>query len=602
MRLLPAIFANIVVLAAALGFGSLLRRLSPQTFLPIDRFAFALLGGLGLLGTVLFCVGQFWFSRAAITLILVLGLALVAKPAAQAFRDRHAILSRVSAPPLPASIVAVVLLVTAISGLALPVGDLNHDSIAYHFLGPKVWLRDQLIRPVPDEILTSFPSTVETQYAALMFLGGQRAPRFFAVISLTAILLVAGGISFRMGLDRSGAWWTAALIVTMPAVYSGAYGGFVDVLFAAFVLAAARVAFDAEKPGHFVLFGLFCGIAMATKYTGLVAWVLLVLSSFVTVVFLRRNKPLVVLRHLAISWAVAVAVALPLYMRNWLALGSPIVPPPPFLSQFVHVRYFSSEAARQFQAYIFERGKGLGRGLGAYLLLPFNLTFHTSNFHGAGGIGLAPLALGPIGLGASRPDWFCRSIALLAFGLTTAWFCTQQESRFLIHVYVITAILAAIGWRYVARSGSRYARTLCWLTVACSLIYGLITILPGRRTDIHAAVSSSFETERRLREIPFLEGFNFLNDDPSVTKVLITDPYVPSFYLDKTYVKPLGRWGEETLPDATDLRKILPTLPSSHVTHVLDVAWPQGTFRLPDQPPGLTLVFQRRDQRVFRVN
>src|ERR1700730_16170595 len=62
------------------------------------------------------------------------------------------------------------------------------------------------------------------------------------------------GLAVRLGLGQFGVWWTAALVVTMPAVYSGAYGGFVDALFAAFVLAAARIAFDAETPRHYALF------------------------------------------------------------------------------------------------------------------------------------------------------------------------------------------------------------------------------------------------------------------------------------------------------------------------------------------------------------
>jgi hypothetical protein len=602
MRVLPAIFANVVLLASALGFGAWLRRLFPECFSRGDRFAITLLGGLGILGTVLFCVGQFWFSRSAIVLVLLLGVALGLKPAAQALRTSRAMQSNISFPLLPAAIVATVLLVTAIGGLALPTGDMNNDSIAYHYLGPKVWLRDHVIRPVPDEILTSFPAAVETQYAALMSLGGQRAPGFFALISCIAILIVAAGLAIRMGLSQSGAWWTAALIITMPAVYRGAYGGFLDVLFAAFVLAAARVAFDAETPRHFALLGLLCGVATATKYSGLVAWVLLVLTSFVTAVFFRRNNYSAVLRHLGLSCAVAIAVALPFYLRNFIFLGSPIVPPPPLLSAFVHVRYFPAEAVQQFHEYIFQRGKGLGRGLGAYLLLPFNLTFHSSNFHGAGGIGLAPLSMGPIGLVASRQDWFSKSIALLAFGLTTAWFYTQQESRFLIHVYVIMAIFAVVGWQHIALSDLRYAQFLSALVIACSLIYGLIMILPDRRDDLHAALSSSFEAQRRLQEIPFLESFDYLNRNPSVSKVLIVDPYVAAYYSDKSYIKPLGRWGEETFPDAADLQKVLATSPLLHISHILDVKSPAGTFRLPDRPPSLALVFQRDDQRVYRVD
>jgi hypothetical protein len=601
MRLLPAIFANVVLFAAALGFGGLLRPLFPQTFSAIDRLAFTLLGGLGLLGTVLFCVGQFWFSGVAIVLILLFGLALLVKPAARVLRDGRAILSNISLPPLPTAIVAAVLLVTAIAGLALPTGDMNHDSIAYHFLGPKVWLRDHLIRPVPDEILTSFPAAVETQYAALISIGGQRAPGFFALTSLISILLVTAGLAIRLGLSTPGALWTLALIVTMPALYRGAYGGFLDVLFAAFILAAVRTAFDAETRGHYALFGLFCGIAMATKYTALISFFLLIFCSLIISLWSRRQDYRALAKHLGIACAIAVAVASPVYLRNWVLFGCPIYPPPPALLRIFTVQSLLPAVLQELEKNVRETGVGMGPGLLNFLLLPFNLTFHTANFRGAGGIGLVPLALGPLGVLASRRNIFVKGVALFAVLQTSAWFATAQVSRYLIPVYGIAALFGVLGWEYVTGTSSRFARALSASAVACSLIYGLVMILPDRRDDLHAALSRSFEAERRLREIPFLESFNFLNDNASVTKVLITDPYVHAFYSNKAYIKPLGRWGEQTLPDATDLQKILPTLPRLHVTHVLDVAWPHGTFRLPEDPPGLTLVFQRQDQRVFQV-
>jgi len=49
------------------------------------------------------------------------------------------------------------------------------------------------------------------------------------------------------------------------------------VLFAGFLLGAARIAFDAVTLRHYVLLGIFCGISMGTKYTALISWVLLVL-------------------------------------------------------------------------------------------------------------------------------------------------------------------------------------------------------------------------------------------------------------------------------------------------------------------------------------
>ena len=602
MRLLPAILANVVLFAAALGFGSLLRPLFPKTFSQVDRFTFMLLGGLGLMGTLLFCLGQLWFSRAAVVSILLFGLILIANPALQRFRGFRGILSGLSGPPLPVSIVAIVLLVTGISGLALPTGDMSHDAIAYHFLGPKVWLREHRIRPVPDEILTSFPALVETQFAAVMSLGGPRAPRFFATTSLIGILLVTAGWTMRMGLDRSAAWWTAALIASMPAVFAGVHGGFVDALSAAFVLAAARMAFDSETRRHYVLFGLFCGFAMATKYTALISFCLLLLCSLVISLWSRRQDHGALAKHLAISCGIALLVASPVYLRNWILFGCPIYPPPRALLRVFTVSSLLPSVLQQLERNVRESGVGMGPGILHFLLLPFNLTYHTANFNGAGGIGLVPLALGPLGVLAYRRDSLAKGLVLFAALQTSVWFVTAQTSRYLIPVYGIAAILAVIGWKYVAGTPSKFARALAALVVAVSVLYGLVMILPDRRDELHAVFSPSFEAQRRLREVPFLESFEFVNNNPSVTKVLILNLGIPAFYLDKTYIKPLGRWGEQTLPDATDPQKVLLLVPSLQVSHVMDLAWPSETFRLPDHPPGLTLIFERPGQRVFRVD
>jgi hypothetical protein len=579
----------------------LLRRLFPQTFSLIDRFAFTLLGGLGILGTLLFCVGQFWFSRTTIILILLLGLVLVANPAVRKFRNSRAVLSNVSGPLLPVVVVAAVLLVTAISGLALPTGDMNHDSIAYHYLGPKVWLRDQQIHPVPDEILTSFPVAVETQYAALMSLGGQRAPGFFAVTSLVSLLLITAALATRLGLSRSSAWWTAALLVTMPAVYRGTYGGFIDVLFAAFVVAAARMAFDSQTPRHYALFGFFCGIALGSKYTALISVALLVLCSFVISLLKHQQAYTVIAKHLAISCAIAVFVASPFYIRNWIRFGCPIYPPPPVLLHFFAVRSFPPSVLHELEKNVREAGIGMGSGIWNFLLLPFNLTYHTANFNGAGGIGLVPLALGPVGLWAARRHAFAKGLILFATLQTSAWFATAQVSRYLIPVYVLAALIAVLGWERVAAARAQPSRLLSALAVACSLLYGLIMILPDRCDDLHAVLSSSFEAKRSSQEIPFLESFDYINREPSVSRVLVLNLGVPAYYLDKSYVKPRGRWGEQTPPDTTDPNKLLSTLPLLNFSHVLDVKWPDEPFYFPNPPPGLALVFQRDNQRIYHV-
>ena len=602
MKVLPAILANLFLVASGLGFGTLLRRLFPEDFSKIDRLALTLLGGLGILGTVLFCVGQIWFSRTAIVLVLLFGLLLGAISLAGSFREHRPTFSLRPIPVVPAMVILIVFVVAGIGGLAEPTGDMNNDAIAYHYLGPKVWLREGAIRPIADEVLTYFPATVETQYAALMSLGGERAPGFFAVIGLLSILLIAASLAGRLGLDPSGIWWMAAIMASMPALYRGAYAGFIDVLFAGFVLAAARVACDAEEPRHFVLLGVFCGISMGTKYTGILSSSALIFSVFLISFWVKRRNFGPILKGLAISCAVAAVVAAPFYLRNWILVGCPIYPPAPVLLHFFTARNMPPAVLKELQKNVVAHGAGMGRGLGRFLLLPFNLTFHTANFNGAGGIGLAPLALGPLGLVANRRSTFAKGLVLFALLQMAAWFVTAQESRYVIHIYALSAILAVLGWQYVQRQASRNARAISRLIVACSILYGLFMIVSDGAGDMHAVVSSSFAASRRSAQIPFIESFAYLNGEPSVSKVLILNPYIAAFYVDRDYVKPFGRWGEQTLTNVTNASEALSQLHRLRVSHVLDVPKQGGSFEVPEGLPGLTLVFQGKNQRVYRVD
>ena len=99
----------------------------------------------------------------------------------------------------------------------------------------------------------------------------------------------------------------------------------------------------------------------------------------------------------------ACAIASPFYIRNWILLGSPIYPPSPAGAiGFLHAKYFQPNGLTAFYAAEIYRGAGRGRSLLQFLLLPFNLTYHTADFNGAGGIGLTLLAFAPLGLIAAR--------------------------------------------------------------------------------------------------------------------------------------------------------------------------------------------------------
>src|SRR5258707_948486 len=265
------IFATSVVALAALGAGSWLQKLLPADFSRLERLACCWLGGFGLLGAALFLVGQIAFTPLTISLVLALGVLASIGPLMRALKVAAGLRQSIQVRLIPAGVVALVLLLTAVAGLADITGDWGNDGVAYHLLGPKVWLRDGVIRPVLDNSHTAFPATAEVMYAAFLVLGGPHGPGFSAVLTLSMFLFAVAALSVRAGLDAGDAWWAAAFVAAMPAIYAGAHSGFVDVLYASFVLAAARIGLDAVRPKHFLAFGLFCGFAIATKYTGLLA-------------------------------------------------------------------------------------------------------------------------------------------------------------------------------------------------------------------------------------------------------------------------------------------------------------------------------------------
>jgi hypothetical protein len=602
MRLLAPILANLLLISAAFGLGSLLKPLFPAKFSRLDRVTPISVGGVGILGTLLFLVGLIHFSTVIVLVVLcpaaVVGL-FSARNELAGF-DVRASLENASA--IPIAITVLILAVTFVGGLAQPVGDIKMDAIAYHFLGPTVWVRDASIHVLPDECLASFPAVIETDYAALTALGGTRGPTLFGFFSLGLLLPVCYGFAVRLGLKRTEAWWVVGLVSTMPVAYRGAYGGFIDAVFAAFLLLALRVALDATEWQGFALAGLFAGLAMGTKYTGLPAFMLIMVAA--VALALARDGEI----SARLFWGfllfpvVGIVLASPWYLRNWIVLGSPIYPPPPVLLRWFHIKYMSADAINALARIIHGEGLGMGHNLSNLLLLPFNFTFHPANFlNGAGGVGVALLALAPFGILAKWRDPFVGALGLFSAMEVLGWFVTEQDARFLIHIFVLLAIFAVWGWKEVVARSPRVGRVLAGAAIACSMLYGLIMILHDRVADVHAAMSPSFEKQRQLREIPYFESFTYLNNDPSVRTVLVLDPQVPTFYLHKDYLKPVGRFSEQTIPEGNNFRLLAGKLDAYRITHILDVSDDKHGFRVPRNEPTLRLVFVGGDQRVYEI-
>jgi len=66
LLIVGALFAVTILAVAAFGAGFWIPDLLPPSFSAIERLAFTLLGGLGILSLVLFLIGQLAFTRGTI--------------------------------------------------------------------------------------------------------------------------------------------------------------------------------------------------------------------------------------------------------------------------------------------------------------------------------------------------------------------------------------------------------------------------------------------------------------------------------------------------------------------------------------------------------
>jgi len=599
MGWLIAVAANLGLLGAAWICGRPARCLRELPLAPGEEVALRLLAGIGFLGLGLFVIGQVYFTPVLGIGILAAGGSAVFLPG---FRAGVVAALRVFGTSWAGRFSLAILAFLFVAGLAEPVGPSGHDGIAYHLLGPKVWLREGRIGVVLDYFACTYPSTIEMMFGVLMPAGPRGACAFGAVLA-AAFLLQLHGLARLLGAGESTGGLAMAAIVAMPVVTVHSISAFVDLPFAAFALAAIRLGLVSTRPAHMLMTGCFLGFCAGTKYAGLI--VIAVTLPTLAIAAIRHGECRLI-RGITGAGVLAVLIGCPWYLRNWYWLGTPIYPPP-VLGDVFKPRGMPPESLRAFLSYTLnERGRGMGRSMLDFALLPFRLTYFTANFHGAGGIGLLPLGFGWLGLWLARHQHAARMLAVWAGLLTAAWFITQQEARFLIHAIAVAGMFGAVGAATALWDGDRLLRGLTTVVIGVSLAYGAVSLFIQHADAIRAVVSPSFALERHRKLVPYSDAFDYLNQAEGVRSILILDYWVPPYYLDRPYVKPIGAYGVFPIEGIRTGRDAVQGARRLGVSHVLDVRVPGDAAGGPSDfvvrpEDGFTLVFATDDSRIYAV-
>ena len=185
-------------------------------------------------------------------------------------------------------IAALSVFVTCIIVLA-SVPPVDRDALTHHLAVPKLYLKYGGLVEIPWVPFSYFPMNLDLIYLIPLYFGNDIIPKYihFAFALLTGYLIF-GYLKQRTGKNLYGLLG-ALLFISLPVVVKLSITVYVDLGLIFFSTAALlyilKWAANGYSARHLILSGVFCGLALGTKYNGLVTFFLL--ACLVPVLYVR---------------------------------------------------------------------------------------------------------------------------------------------------------------------------------------------------------------------------------------------------------------------------------------------------------------------------
>lgn len=343
--------------------------------------------------------------------------------------------------------------------------EVGADALGFRIAAPAIWLREGVIRPLPEMIGSYGQFSGEMLYLLVMPLTGYTAAK---VIQFgLAILLVASAYVqvFELHYRRE-----AALILFAfwgcTQVWWQMIWGFVDLsqmfFYFACILALRFWLDELESPLWLIVAGIAGATAASIKLNGTGA---LVIAGLVVagVTIYRKHSLLKAIKNSLYLVVPSILCLLPWLIRSYWLTQNPLFP-------FAN-RIFKSPLMLEMAW----AGFGVGLSFPEVLTVPWGIFFNPAQFGSLGTyhpLVLACAVLGTIGLVwvSSRKDWLWFGAGTLAYSF---WLVTEQNSRYSLFAIYFLALAFGIGLlKWQDRISSRFQRGIFQLLLLTGLVWG----------------------------------------------------------------------------------------------------------------------------------
>ncbi len=572
---------------------------------PGERLVLAWALGAGLLGTLTLLVGLVRFDRGVFVVIDAGVLMAGIRPLARLIRSLIPGIRlegrEIIATPIGMFLASTLILFAVLNlvGAAGPVRD--GDALRYHLAVPQRWLRLGVIDAAPGIPFASFPSLIQLTYAHPLAWGRLAAPALLH--TCWALMLSLGIYVWARRIWSVQICLLAALVfLSLTDVSAEAKLPRVDLAVALYSWGAAVCWLRwraGSAHGWLICAGALAGLAAASKYTGLAA---LAVTGMLVVIDLVRSRFHGDDRRpasgvLIAAGMLALLIAAPWYLKNWLLTGNPIFPFGGSLFGGPLPAEVLAGIAAENAAYAPIERTPLN-----FLLTPLLLTFDNQRF-ASGRIGPLWLVILPLWWWRpQRPQW---AIAPLAWGVAFGvfWFWTSPLVRFLLPVLALWAPALADG--IIGFQGRVWIRriavgaTVIWLGFA-ALSSGRVALAqvpfafgmhaPALGLDMANALDGSY-TYADLQRASRING-----------PLIVFD--TAGFYIDRPVVLP-GDLGADPLATlntqyrSSRCQDVYVLIPDT--VHMTVDAWVAARVRPWLAQHGADAIYRRGTVRIYRI-
>ena len=425
------------------------------------------------------------------------------------------------------------------------------DSLVYHLLCPKEYLKVGHLVHIEGNLFSAFPKGHEMFMTLLLAIGGDRAAQGFSILQQVAAI---GGL-YSLTRLMAGPWPSAVCTLgyaTVPPVMYFTGCGYVEpalLMALGNCLLALTFLFQSHmdksingrmRLGAITFIGFLAGWMTALKYSGLIY------LGLIGLIILWGQRKASIRKFMSIGsvFTLGALPGLSWMVWNWITLGNPVYPMAWFL--------FGGKGWEEAQALamsLYFDAYGMGRNLSDYLLLSWRLAFSgrfdSIRFDGA----IGPFLLLFLVLAAASGYLLIRRRLAgimtkrigFMFIVSTAFFVfgTQQTrfwlpSQMLACAFAAPAVELLVNW---ARN-RRLIKKVLFLILVGSLVWNMWFLGKQFLAVGYYKPVLGMESERDFlrRKVPGYPALEFINKDlPKSSRLMCVWTGACGYYIDRQY-------------------------------------------------------------------